>query len=118
MDRVGDKNHVEKMDHVGTAAFARPSRAKLGRPSTLEAPVLFEGKKQKTKIYSRDDLRPGQHYSGPAIITEYSATTSIPPGKRFHLDLAANLLIAVRKRRQLPGRAFSPSILLRNPYKS
>ncbi len=88
--------HGEKMDHVGTGAFARPGRAKLGKPSTLEAPVLFESKKRNTKIHSRDDLRSGQMHPGPAIITEYSATTVIPPGAKFHLDRAANLVISLR----------------------
>jgi N-methylhydantoinase A len=85
-----------KKDHVGTGTLARPGRAKLGRPSSLKAPVQFEGRKQETKIYSRDDLRPAHKYSGPAIITEYSAITVIPPGKRFHLDRAANLIVNIR----------------------
>jgi len=84
------------MDHVGTAAPGRPSRAKLGSPSMPKAPVLFEGKKLSTAIYSRDALKPGKTYSGPAIITEYSATTVIPPNKRFHLDSTANLIITIR----------------------
>jgi N-methylhydantoinase A/oxoprolinase/acetone carboxylase beta subunit len=33
---------------------------------------------------------------GPAVITEYSATTVIPPGKRFWVDASANLLIRIR----------------------
>jgi N-methylhydantoinase A len=82
--------------HVGADAFVRPGRAKLAKASVLKSPVLFEGKKQETKIYSRDDLRPGKKYSGPAIITEYSATTIIPPGKHFHLDRASNLIVTIR----------------------
>jgi N-methylhydantoinase A len=85
-----------KTGHAGTGALARPGRAKLGRLSSLKAPVLFEGKKQATKIHSRDDLRPGKSYPSPAIITEYSATTVIPPGTKFHLDRAANLIISLR----------------------
>jgi N-methylhydantoinase A len=80
--------------HVGADAFVRPSRAKLGRIPAPEAPVLFEGKKLKTKIYAREELMPGKKYSGPAIVTEYSATTVIPPGKRFRLDRAANVIVA------------------------
>jgi len=79
--------------HVGADAFVRPSRAKVGAPSAPEAPVQFNGKTLKTKLHSRDDLRPGQKYPGPAILTEYSATTVIPPGMRFHLDLAGNLIV-------------------------
>jgi N-methylhydantoinase A len=63
--------------------------------SASEVRVLFGGKKLKTKIHSRDNLHPGKKYSGPAIITEYSATTVIPPGKRFHLDRAGSLIITI-----------------------
>jgi N-methylhydantoinase A len=95
---------IVKTGHVGTTAPASlsrskprdPSRAKLARPSSLKAPVQFDGKKTETTIYSRDDLRPAHKYSGPAIITEYSATTVIPPGKRFHIDSAANLIVTIR----------------------
>jgi N-methylhydantoinase A len=80
---------------VGTAAHGRPSRAKLGSPSPLKASVLFDNKKLATAIYSREALKPGKKYSGPTIITEYSATTVVPPGRRFHLDHAGNLVIAV-----------------------
>src|SRR5208337_1740229 len=77
----------------GTAALASlsraksrdPGRAKLGSISPAKVPVLFDGKKLETQIYSRDDLHLGKKYSGPAVITEYSATTVIPPGKRFRL---------------------------------
>jgi len=81
---------------VGTAAPGRPGRAKLDSPSTPKVPVVFDGKKLSTAIYSRDALKPGRTYSGPAIITEYSATTVIPPRKRFHLDRAGNLIVTIR----------------------
>jgi N-methylhydantoinase A len=84
-----------KTTHVGADAFVRPGRAKLGRLSRLKAPVLFENKKLETRIYSRDDLKRDKKYSGPAIVTEYSATTIIPPGKRFHLDPAGNMVISI-----------------------
>ena len=82
--------------HVGAGAFARPGREKLGRLSPPQSPVLFESKRLPTKIYARDDLQPGKKYSGPAIITEYSATTVIPPRKSFHLDRASNLIVTIR----------------------
>jgi N-methylhydantoinase A len=90
-------------ERVGTAALVSlsraksrdPGRAKLGRPSQPKVPVLFDGKKLETQIYSRDDLRSGKKYSGPAVITEYSATTVIPPGKRFHLDRCRTLVVSI-----------------------
>jgi N-methylhydantoinase A len=79
---------------VGPEAFL--SRRPLpGKTSAAEAPVIFDGQKRKTKIYSRDDLRPRRRYSGPAIVTEYSATTMVPPKKTFYLDRASNLVIAL-----------------------
>jgi len=87
---------AEKTAHVETAALGRRGRAKLGKLSPPEVPVLFEGKKLPTKIYDRDDLQPARKYPGPAIITEYSATTVIPPGKTFHLDRSANLIVTIR----------------------
>jgi N-methylhydantoinase A len=81
--------------HVGTDAFVRPSRAKLGSISQPQIPVLFDGKKLPTKLYSRDDLTPSRRYSGPAIVTEYSATTVIPPRKRFQIDKATNLIVSL-----------------------
>jgi N-methylhydantoinase A len=81
---------------VGTGAFDRPSRAKLGGVSSAKSPVRFDGKKLLTKVYARNELHPGRNYPGPAIITEYSATTVIPPGRRFHLDRNANLVVTVR----------------------
>ncbi len=86
--------HAGAIDHVGTGTPARPGRAKLGKLSSPRSPVLFDGKKLPTRIYSRDQLQPGKKYSGPAIITEYSATTAVPPGKRFHLDSAGNLVVS------------------------
>jgi N-methylhydantoinase A len=81
--------------HVGTAALGRPGRATLGSPSTPKAAVVFDGKKLAASIYSRDTLKPGKTCAGPAIVTEYSATAVIPPGRHFQVDRAGNLLIGL-----------------------
>ena len=80
---------------VSRAKPRDPSRAKLGRLSSPQVDVLFDGKKLATKLYSRSELHPNQSYCGPAILTEYSATTVIPPGKRFHIDKADNLIVTI-----------------------
>ncbi|HEV2399475.1 MAG TPA: hydantoinase/oxoprolinase family protein [Candidatus Sulfotelmatobacter sp.] len=81
---------------AGIAALGRSGRATLGRVSQPEAQVLFDGRKLATKIYDRDQLRAKRTYRGPAIITEYSATTVIPPGRRFRIDNAGNLIISMK----------------------
>ena len=80
--------------HVGADTVARP-RAKFDEISAAEALLRFGNKRLETKIYDRDQLRAGKTYRGPAVVTEYSATTVIPPRKRFHIDKAANLMISL-----------------------
>jgi N-methylhydantoinase A len=90
------KADVGETAHVGTGTLARPGRAKPGSPSQPKAPVLFDSKKLATTIHSRESLQPGKKYPGPAIVTEYSATTVIPPNKRFRLDRAGSLIVDLR----------------------
>jgi N-methylhydantoinase A len=86
---------VKKMDPA-LGEESEPSLARLGRPrAAVPTRVWFDGKKLATAIYSRDALKPLKTYRGPAVITEYSATTVVPPGKRFHIDEAGSLLIAL-----------------------
>jgi N-methylhydantoinase A len=67
------------------------------RASALErAPVWFNGKSRSAAIYERSQLDPRRRYAGPAVLVEYSATTVVPPGMRFHLDQTGNLLIRCR----------------------
>ena len=81
-----------KPKNVETAAIGRPGRVKLG--SFPQAEVSFHGENLKTSIHPRESLQPRKKYSGPAIITEYSATTVIPPKAIFNLDKSANLIIS------------------------
>jgi N-methylhydantoinase A len=59
-------------------------------------PVSFHDKTVTTPVFERGDLVPGRSMRGPAAITEYSATTVIPPGKRFWVDASENLIIKIR----------------------
>jgi N-methylhydantoinase A len=69
-------------------------RRKIGKLSASEAGVFFDGRRVKTKIYARQNLSARKTFQGPAIVTEYSATTVVPPGKKFRIDEASNLIIA------------------------
>jgi len=57
--------------------------------------VYFEEKFQTTRIYDRDLLLPGDTFSGPAIISEYSSATILPPGDVLRVDDLSNLVIEV-----------------------
>jgi len=60
------------------------------------ASVYFHGVKLKTAVHAREELQPGKKYYGPAVITEYSATTVVPPGLPFFLDKAGSLVIQIK----------------------
>jgi len=60
------------------------------------ASVFFDDKIVTTRVFERGDLIPGRAMKGPAVITEYSATTVIPPRKKFWVDGAENLVIQIR----------------------
>jgi N-methylhydantoinase A len=79
---------------LSTSGVARPKRGGLDPELTS---VFFEGRKSVAATYNRDWLRPGKKHSGPAVITEYSATTLVPPGERFSVDQAGNLVIQIRR---------------------
>jgi N-methylhydantoinase A len=75
--------------------------ARRGRvaPSLADrADVVFDGRRLATTVCERDALRPGKRYTGPAVVTEYSATTVIPPGMRFYADWSGNLMVEIRGR--------------------
>jgi N-methylhydantoinase A len=92
-----------------------PDRWKTEASSTArksfpeQAMVQFDGKKLSTAIYAREHLPIGKKFLGPAVLTEYSATTVVPKGKRFGLDRAGNMLIEIR---QAGGESQSSSFVV------
>ena len=60
-----------------------------------ERAVWFDGRFVSTRLYKRDGLRPGDAFAGPAMVTEYTAATVLPPGDRLHVDAFGNLILTV-----------------------
>jgi len=58
-------------------------------------PIYFSGAWLESTVYSRDLLIAGDSISGPALITEYSSTTVLPPGCVATVDLYGNLIVEV-----------------------
>ena len=63
--------------------------------TTEKSPVFLDGKKVLTLIYDREQFHRGQNYHGPAVVTEYSATTVVPQSAKFQVDSAGNLIISL-----------------------
>lgn len=68
-----------------------------GRQAAVgEKQVYIDGRWVPGLVYEREKLRTGDAFSGPAIVTEYSATTFVPPGCRVQIDAFLNLVIDVQ----------------------
>ena len=70
---------------------ADPSDARISQNS-----VIFDGDVYPTDFYQRESLRPGNRIEGPAIITEFSATTVVPPNFFGAVDVYGNLILEQR----------------------
>ena len=65
------------------ATEARAKRVQIG----------IGGKMTRVELREREQLRMNRAYRGPAVITEYSATTVVLTGMRYSVDRAGNLII-------------------------
>jgi N-methylhydantoinase A len=66
------------------------SAARIG-----ERPVWFPEAQDfvPTPIYSRDELKPGNRFAGPAIVEQMDTTTVVPPGMTARVDPYLNLIL-------------------------
>jgi N-methylhydantoinase A len=87
--------HPESQSKTASRQTTKKSLARV-RP-VERASVFFHDRTAMTPVYERGDLVIGDVMKGPAVIAEYSATTVIPPGKKFWLDAAENLVIKIRR---------------------
>ena len=71
---------------------ANPATALVSRSS-----VLFHGRRKLTAIYDRSRLRARNRIPGPAIVTEYSATTLVSPEWSGRVDRNGNLILEPRR---------------------
>ena len=56
-------------------------------------PVIFGGEQREASVYDREQLQAGDRFAGPAIVTEYSATTVVPRGHLASVDGGQNITI-------------------------
>jgi N-methylhydantoinase A len=60
-----------------------------------ERPIYFDGRFLPSRLYHREQLSPGDAVDGPAMITEYTSATVLPPGCRAVVDGFGNLVITI-----------------------
>jgi N-methylhydantoinase A len=80
----GQTSKPEFARHALVTAPATPAR---------HAEVWIDGALRGIAVFNRADLRPGQSFAGPAVVTQDDCTTVIPPGMAVSVDEFANLRI-------------------------
>jgi N-methylhydantoinase A len=70
----------------------RPPAATTPTPHSTRQ-VYFDGKFLPTPLYRREVLTPGDRIQGPAMITEYTSATVLPPNAHANVDELGNLIL-------------------------
>ena len=85
---------------VSPAEPFEPRRSRLREGDGSHAlvgtrPVYFDGTFRRDAHLRSRLLRPGDTFAGPAIVSEYSSATILPPGDVLRVDGLGNLVIEV-----------------------
>ncbi len=84
---------------LSRVAFER----KRGRAELQQ--VWFYGRRLKTAVWERESV-PASGVTGPAVITEYSATTVVPPGWSARMEKTGDLVLrSSAKTKRRPSRS-------------
>ena len=88
---------VVRSTALGDLGRAEPAPLEngAGRPQPDRRPVVFERTVHDAAAIHRDDLRRGAIVDGPAVISEQTATTVVPPGARATVDAIGTLVLEV-----------------------
>jgi N-methylhydantoinase A len=83
-----------------TGITDKPSAEKIAKAAkgekmhpTGSLDCVLDGKRQTAALIDREQLRSGDAFVGPAVISEYSATTLVPAGWRARVDAYGQILL-------------------------
>ncbi|HZW21062.1 hydantoinase/oxoprolinase family protein, partial [Noviherbaspirillum sp.] len=106
---------VEAIGAAGDAACETPLPPRDGSLQASEHARLFSGGAwHDTPLFRRDDMRPGDIVSGPAIIAEANATNVVEPGWQAEVTGHGHLVmqrVAARPQRRAAGTEADPVML-------
>ncbi|MGB8351751.1 MAG: hydantoinase/oxoprolinase family protein, partial [Gaiella sp.] len=96
----GTAAEIVNLRAVGFGGVPKPELP-VGEPGAADAShavvethqVWFDGEQHETSIVDRAKLKPRMRFDGPAIVTEFDATTVVLPGYAAEVDVNFNILI-------------------------
>jgi N-methylhydantoinase A len=82
---------------IRVRARVRLAKPRIARPAIRKGVAQFRrvwisGSWRRIPVWNREQL-PKTPIGGPALVLDYGSTTLVPPGWRFHVDRAGNLLL-------------------------
>jgi N-methylhydantoinase A len=88
---------VVRSTALGDLGRAEPAALEngAGRPAPERRSVVFDRTKHDAAAIHRDELGRGAVVDGPAVISEQTATTVVPPGARLTVDAIGTLVVEV-----------------------
>jgi N-methylhydantoinase A len=97
VDRTAPVELVDlRLQVVGSVPRPAPPPPAAAVPRALRAPgtrrVYLDGGFVEAAVFQRGDLRPGDHFAGPAVVEQYDTTTLVPAGFRVSVDAWGNLI--------------------------
>ena len=107
---------VEAIGKTQSAADEQPAFAARAGPLAAWKTnrIYTQGGFHDARVYDREDLRPGDEISGPAVIREQNATTVIEPGWRATLTVRDHLVldrVEIARRAHAIGTTADPVLL-------
>lgn len=75
--------------------YREPTSCSVNAAWYEEREIFFDGRFRSSRLYHREALTPGVTVYGPAMITEYTSATALPPGCSAQVDGYGNLVIAI-----------------------
>jgi N-methylhydantoinase A len=86
-----------------TGLTEKPGLARIARRSDSAGPArllagsvlscIFDGKRERARLILRQELRAGDSFAGPAVVSEYSATSLVPRGWAAEVDAFGQILL-------------------------
>jgi N-methylhydantoinase A len=90
-------------DKPGLGKIARATK-RASAPAAGSLRCVFAGRVETARLIAREQLRAGDRFAGPAIVSEYSATTLTPPGWEGRVDAYGQILLRQTGKRRRDAR--------------
>jgi N-methylhydantoinase A len=92
---ITDKPRIEKIATVTKGKKMRP---------VASIDCILDGERQTAALIDREQVHSGDSFAGPAVISEYSATTLVPRGWRARVDVYGQILVTKSENARLHAR--------------